>query len=438
MTKARMSAFAVGLALIGFAVLPSVHGQPDRTSPDTERKEESAPPSCEKLQHEIDPGALSEWLRSEGEVVKSIVSDAKTHRAQVLLREVRSRESASDCVIRRGFRVDAEYVYPASAIKTVAAVEALEFVQRWNARDESTDLGLDSVLWYRRPADFENLEETDFSWSHGGRLRDIVEETLVVSSNEAFNKLFDLVGHEQLNRGMWDAGLESVRLRHRMFSKRTVDEQKWSPNVAVETETDDAGEPSRETIRPERTSALELPDVAVDRVKVGERHTSFITGEFHDEPMDFSSKNYISLEDFQKLMVALHRPDLTEDVDFSDLGEYREFLTETLGSHPEADSESKREELARRFSPMLPGVRDVLADDRITYQNKAGRAYGFHLDNARIVDEESGSEVFVTAAVYVNENEELNDNEYEYDEKSYPFLRAVGRTVARHILAEGS
>jgi len=391
-------------------------------------------PSCSELQDEADPDALAGWLRDGGEVLETILEEPEQHRAQVLVREVRPRDGAPDCPIRYGYRVDAEYFYPASAIKTVAAVEALRFVEEWNGADRTPELGLDRVLWYRRAEDFDPPSSTAYRWTRGGPLGEIVENSLVVSSNDAFNELFDLVGHERLNRGMWEAGLESLRLHHRMFSKRTAEEQKWSPRIAGQTGTDDEGNPIRKTIRSERRSELELPPIPADRVEVGERHTSFRTGEFHDEPMDFSAKNYISLDDLQKLMVGLHRPNLLEDVDPWGLGPHRKFLAEMLDKHPEADSESKQEELVRRFSPMLPGVREVLDADRISYRNKAGRAYGFHVDNARIVDRETGREVFVAAAVYVNENGALNDDEYEYEEKSYPFLRGVGRAVAQHVI----
>lgn len=429
------------LAALGFAAAAALPATTLAQSEEVDAEEGSAeraesPPTCRELQNEADPDGLASWLRDEGGGLETILDAPEQYRAQVLVREVRPRDDAPDCLIRHGYRVDAEYFYPASAIKTVAAVEALRFLDDWNGKGRTPELGLDSVLWYRRPEQFDRLESTDYRWSRGGPLDEIVEETLVVSSNDAFNKLFDLVGHERLNRSLTEAGLESLRLHHRMFSKRTAEEQKWSPRVAVQTGEDDDGEPVREQICPERRSELDLPPTPADRIEVGERHTSFLTGEFHDEPMDFSAKNYISLEDLQKLMVALYRPELLDDVDLSGLDAHREFLAETLGKHPQAESEEKQKELVRRFSPMLPGVTDVLEGDRISYFNKAGRAYGFHLDNARIVDRETGRELFVAAAVYVNENEELNDNEYEYEKRSYPFLRGVGRAVARRMLEE--
>lgn len=387
---------------------------------------------CSTLQPDVDQGKLVEWLESEGEVAEEILDEPEEHRVQVLVREVIPGEGSSDCLLYHGYRVDAEYVYPASAIKPVAAIGAFRFVNRWNARGEQPQIGLDSTLWFRRPVEFEELRGTDFRWVGGETLRHLVERTLVVSSNRAFNKLYDLVGHAPFNEWMWEAGLGSVRLQHRMFSKRTVPEQKWTFETAVEV----PGEEERKEVRPIRRSPLDVPEMPVDGVEVGEAHTDFITGDDRDEPMDFSPKNYISIDDLQRMMIALYRPELSQSVDFEHLGDFRPFLTEVLGRHPETESDAERAEVVERFSPMLPGFLEVFDRSEIVYHNKAGRAYGFHVDNAHVANRETGRELFVTAAVYVNENRELNDDEYEYEEKSSPFLSDVGRSVARHLLAE--
>jgi hypothetical protein len=58
--------------------------------------------------------------------------------------------------------------------------------------------------------------------------------------------------------------------------------------------------------------------------------------------------------------------------------------------------------------------------------NKTGQAYGHLLDGSYFVDEKEGLEFFVTALIYVNKNKTLNDNQYEYDEKGFPFFEELG------------
>jgi hypothetical protein len=43
-----------------------------------------------------------------------------------------------------------------------------------------------------------------------------IRKLFLVSDNRAFNRLFDLVGRTALNRLLWDSGLASARLFHRL------------------------------------------------------------------------------------------------------------------------------------------------------------------------------------------------------------------------------
>ena len=63
----------------------------------------------------------------------------------------------------------------------------------------------------------------------------------------------------------------------------------------------------------------------------------------------------------------------------------------------------------------------------IRIYNKVGMAYGFLIDNAYIIDTDSGLEFFLSAVIYVNSNGVLNDDDYEYEELGLPFLSALGK-----------
>ena len=67
--------------------------------------------------------------------------------------------------------------------------------------------------------------------------------------------------------------------------------------------------------------------------------------------------------------------------------------------------------------------------DHIKIFNKVGLAYGFVLDNAYIIDQKHGVEFFLTAVVYGNSNGVLNDNIYDYDNLTIPFLSVLGNAI---------
>jgi hypothetical protein len=67
--------------------------------------------------------------------------------------------------------------------------------------------------------------------------------------------------------------------------------------------------------------------------------------------------------------------------------------------------------------------------DNIRVFNKVGDAYGFLTDAAYIVDFDNGIEFILAATIYTNANQTFNDNDYEYDEIGFPFLRHLGEAV---------
>jgi hypothetical protein len=58
--------------------------------------------------------------------------------------------------------------------------------------------------------------------------------------------------------------------------------------------------------------------------------------------------------------------------------------------------------------------------------NKTGNAYGHVLDGSYFVDFNNGVEFLVSAIIYTNENETLNDDTYEYEEIAFPFFSELG------------
>ena len=90
------------------------------------------------------------------------------------------------------------------------------------------------------------------------------------------------------------------------------------------------------------------------------------------------------------------------------------------------------------------------------YFNKAGKAFGFHVENAFIAYGRGAGVIgdqpkdkglskgqfkralFITVGVYVNADGILNNNKYEYKKISVPLFDGIGRAVAEYLLSRGS
>ena len=64
--------------------------------------------------------------------------------------------------------------------------------------------------------------------------------------------------------------------------------------------------------------------------------------------------------------------------------------------------------------------------------DKVGRSYGFISESAYVVDYEAKAEFFLSTAIYVNEDEVLNDGKYEYNKVGFPFMASLGDMILRH------
>jgi hypothetical protein len=66
--------------------------------------------------------------------------------------------------------------------------------------------------------------------------------------------------------------------------------------------------------------------------------------------------------------------------------------------------------------------------------NKVGWAYGFLTDVSYVIDVKNNIEFMLAATIYVNQDEILNDDKYEYETIGLPLLHEVGNLVYKYDL----
>ena len=369
--------------------------------------------------------ALGErWMRAlDGAGPHRVMSDPRERRLQLVARFF---ETPSAPPRRVSYREDAEYFYPASAIKLFASLAALRW---WSEEREARGLTLDTPLRYCTP----RCRGRDRSNVEGGRitLRHELRKLHLVSSNEAFNRVYDLVGHERLHRELLPF-FPSLRVHHRLNTFEDAETCLSSPAIEV------LGAQGRWRI-PQRRSGLQLaPHPVSARQRVGDRSVDPHQREIVEEPLDFSLKNGIRLEDFQQALLSLYRPRHAAHPRFA-AGIYRPWLNALRGMMEEDPLRSEnpryraRSQSELRFKPLLQGLLQRRQRAQLRYSNKAGKAYGFHIENAYIEDQESGRSVFITIGLYVNSDRTLNNNRYEYRRESIPLFQAVGASLGRWL-----
>jgi hypothetical protein len=377
---------------------------------------------------------LQPLLESRPALFSQAMSNAPELRLQILVSEVVT-VNGRPSLKRHGYRLGAEYFYPASTVKLCGAVAALQELERLQARHGCGDLvnaRLEIAPLFPgdlpQTNDVTNLQTGHITVGHENR------KIALVSDNQAFNQLFDLVGHEQLNRSMHALGLRSTVINHRLSEPRTI------PNPLASAEARIFPGDSAPIIVPARVSELKLtnnaPGLSVGRGVL--RGDTVV-----NEPMNFSARNGISITDLQDLLVKVVRPDI--DLGTPSLRLSPQHRAELLSAMTEYPRESTNPVYAEKNYPdnyskfLLPGVRRIFPDirpaTRIESTGKIGRAYGFSIENSYLHNPANGRSVFVTACLYTNADGILNDDKYEYATVADVFLENLGELVATEWLS---
>lgn len=360
----------------------------------------------------------------------AVVDSAAGHRLQVVLGLVESGDGGRPVLVQRGFRLGAEYFYPASAVKLFAAVAALERLAELR-RETGLPLGADTPLVFHPLFPGEAREEADPSNLDGGRItvRHEIRKLFLVSDNEAFNRLYELVGGDRLATSLARAGLGDARIVHRLEEARTPEENRRAPRI------DFVGDGFSYTL-PEREAPPLPPPPPIRGIEVGRVHLE--AGERVEAPFDFSLKNRFPLADLQRGLCMVVRPDVDCGGHGFALGhDDRALLLGAMSQYP-------RESANPAYDPaeypdswgkyLLPGLARVVPNESLRIYNKVGQAYGFTVENAWVVDQETGRGFFLAATLYTNADGVVNDNRYEYDAVALPFLADLGEAAARSQL----
>jgi hypothetical protein len=368
--------------------------------------------------------------KARSERMAHVIRKSMECRPQILLGEIEGAEGAQR-IVATHWRGDHEYFYPASTVKLCGAVAALERLNEIRrgiapAADENTPLGFQPI---RRNApllasDADNLDGGTITVAH------CIRECLLVSDNESFNRLYEFCGQDWLNERMWNAGLGTVHIAHRLSVAMSTQENRRTPVVELRL-------PLGLIALESRIGTHDHGLTGVPSTFLGDKHVE--GSEVVRGPMSFFYMNRVGLSDLQGLLARVVRPDLAPAGKTFDLTDaQRATLKELLAMFP-GDSKNPKYDRAKypddycKF--LRPGLLRVVPKEKLEVFNHVGLAYGSATDNAYVVDRASGRAFFLTATIYADSDGVVGDDQYEYDSLALPWLADVAEIVARDVLA---
>jgi hypothetical protein len=347
-----------------------------------------------------DPDLLKKALASSNPKIRTVMDSLDQYELQVRYTRI-DRYRDSIIFTDYDFQVnDSNYFYPASTVKILTAILALEKLNETDSLDLYTQFYVEG----------DSLETT---------FANEISKIFAVSDNDANNRLFEFLGQDRINQRLTDKGIAPVRISHRLSTENAYEVTTRPLIIYLNDSTISWSKPS-----------INKPAVplALNRIKKGTAHYEENT--LINEPFDFSLKNYYPLSTQNEVLKRITFPEqFPKNQQFNLSPEQHHFLLKAMYELPKNigyDTREYYDGYCKFF--MFGDTRDTIPEYLKIY-NKVGNAYGTITDCAYITDHKNKVEFMLTATLLVNRNGVFNDNNYEYENIGLPFLAQLGREI---------
>jgi hypothetical protein len=359
-------------------------------------------------------------------VFQQVLKDPHIYRLQVIYTQI-NRDKHNNPVFKNYYyNYDPGlYFNPASTVKLPLALLALEKLNDMHIKGVNKYTAMQFDSGYEKQV---VLYKDSTSQNQLPSIAQFIRKAFLISDNDAYNRLYQFAGQQSINRSLHDKGYKDIRITRQFMVFTPEQNRHTNPLRFIEED----GSVVYRQLPAYNTDSFNFPPA----IKIGKayynRNDSLV-----NEPIDFTTANNLSLKDLQQLLQSVLFPAsvspaqrfrLTDDDDRFLYRYLSQFPSET--SYPKYDTGKFYNSYVKFF--FRNGTHQLPANTRVF--NKVGWAYGFLTDVSYVADFTNKVEFMLSATVYVNSDEILNDNKYDYDSIGYPFLYQLGQTIYSYEL----
>lgn len=386
----------------------------------------------------LDP--MFEILESMKEEFPMIVSNPEKYELQVRYTQIETLDNGSLDCRTFSYREDPKsYFYPASTVKMPVAFLAVEKCERLQA--EGHDITIDTPIQFLDGTNpMTEFLNDPTAKNEQITIRHLINRVFSVSDNNAYNRLYEFLGRDEINPRLRELGLSELsRIVHRVGTSEFDNESNKYAN-AFEFYKDE--NVSGESTFYSENCRYSEGNYFTDGLKNTVKGIAYLSNENQmvNEAFDMSLKNFFSLKDLEACVQRITFPEIFAEekrfkISESNLGFLRHSMARLPREHiyPKYDRREFYDGYGKFF--LYGDDEDAVISEDIRIFNKVGYAYGTLTDAALIIDFKNELAFFLTATILVNDNQTFNDGVYEYDELGIPFLASLGRKVHAYEMA---
>ncbi len=367
---------------------------------------------------------LDSLLKSTLTTYSNVLSQPTKYKLQVVYTQINRDENNNPTFKEFKFHPYKDYFYPASVVKLPVSLVAILKLQDLKERGVGLETSMitDSAFFCQRKINSDTSTASDFP-SVGNYIR----KMLLVSDNYACARTYEFVGCDYLHKKLEDIGYGNIRITNRLDGSCPGDTAKITPPIYFLGEKND-------TIYKQPLTFSEYKKThPIENSKVGKQYVD-VEGIRQPGPKDFSKHNYLQLSDLHDMMRRIIFNNHLKENDKLPLSEENwKFMVTQLGMLPKESVYPKYPKKVyydsyKKYFIYGSAVATIKGDS-IRVFNIVGRAYGFLIDCAYIVDFKNRVEFLLSSSIYVNERDVIGGGKYEYEVLGLPFLRDLSKTI---------
>ncbi len=367
---------------------------------------------------------LQKVLKSQP-ILREVARNKKQYHAQIIYTQINRDKKGALHFKNYRYHVDtSSYFYPASTVKLIVSALAIEKL----LEDSSVLLTTATPLKAFANGTCQSDEWVDSTAKiNTPTIGHYIRKMLLVSDNEAYNRVFDFLGQDYIQQRCIALGFQEARIIqrfdplcnaaanrvHNRFEFYNTDSSLLYSNTAL------------------TTSIYNNP---IKNASVGDSY--YLGDSLIRSPKSFRYNNNLPLETTHQCLMRLIFPSSFPDsLQFKLPPPEYHFVKSLLGMYPfESDFPKYDSSYFPAYKKYLFYGKDrsALLDSDLRIYNAVGQAYGFTTDVAYFEDSLSKISFFLSATIYTNADGILNDNKYEYETIALPFMKALGQEIYQY------
>ena len=354
-------------------------------------------------------------------VLKNVIAQKLKYKPQIIYTQINRDANNKPSFVNHTYLLDEKnYFYCASLVKLPCSIFALEKINGLNipGLTRSTGMLTDSAAFCQKRV----WKDTT---SPGGypSVEHHIKKMLLISDNNSYSRIYEFLNPKYTNARLKQLGYPDARIVHRFDAECVGAPNKFiNPVRFVDASGKVIYAQPADTIKEEFKPAFEKVVVGRD---IYNKRKKLISSK-----KDFTRSNYLSLPMIhailQNLVFNEYQP---QDKKYNITRDDWDFLMRHLGMYP-------RESQYPKYNPrfffdsykkyfIYGNTVERITQDSIRIFNIVGRAYGYIIDCAYIVNYTTKTEFMLSAVTYNNERNSFGTGNYEFTTVGLPFFKEL-------------